>query len=53
MSPDMKENSPESSKRAYTTPQMFEYGALHEITLAVGARGALDGARSGSKKTSL
>jgi hypothetical protein len=32
-----------SRKKAYTAPQLFEYGPLHEITLAFGNHGAVDG----------
>jgi hypothetical protein len=34
---------PETAKEAYTPPTVSSYGTLRDITLAVGAMGALDG----------
>ena len=41
------------TKRTYERPILVRWGTLREVTMAVGAKGAADGASKGPRNTSL
>lgn len=42
-----------STKKPYEAPVLVRWGTLREVTMAVGSRGATDGAKKGPKNTSI
>lgn len=52
IAPETEQNKKETGKRPYTTPQVFNYGDIREITKNIGPKGADDfggGAAAGPK----
>ena len=42
----MNPTGSETAKKPYKTPEVIDYGDIHEITQAVGNKGALDGVQN-------
>lgn len=41
------------NKKVYETPKLLRYGSLTEMTLAIGMRGASDGATMGTNRKTV